>query len=56
MSASFVKRAPKLEDPNVSMEGVSHKVNMLESVVMNLTNRLSEETRVLKEDSKAIRD
>ena len=34
---------------------VSHKVKMLESVVVNLTNKISEETRVLKEGSKAIR-
>lgn len=34
---------------------VSHKVKMLETVVVNLANKLGEETRILKEDSKAIR-
>ena len=55
MSAAFVKRAPKLDDPDDNVESVSHKVKMLESVVVNLANKLSDETRILKEDSKAIR-
>ena len=54
MSAGFVKRAPKLDDPDDNVESVSHKVKMLESVVVNLANKLSDETRILKEDSRAI--
>jgi hypothetical protein len=55
MTSGFVKRAPELHDPEDNVENVSHKVKMLETVVVNLANKLSEETRVLKEDSKAIR-
>ena len=55
MTSGFVKRAPELHDPDDNVENVSHKVKMLESVVVNLANKLSEETRILKEDSKAIR-
>ena len=55
MTSGFVKRAPELNDPDDNVENVSHKVKMLEAVVVNLANKLSEETRILKEDSKAIR-
>ena len=55
MTSKFLKRAPELCDPDDNVENVSHKVKMLESVVVNLANKLSEETRVLKEDSKAIK-
>ena len=55
MTSGFVKRAPELHDPEDNVENVSHKVKMLESVVINLANKISEETRILKEDSKAIR-
>ena len=55
MTSGFVKRAPELHDPEDNVENVSHKVKMLETVVVNLANKLSEETRILKEDSKAIR-
>ena len=48
MSSKFVKRAPKLDDPDDNVENVSHKVKMLESVIVNL----SDETKTLKEDSK----
>ena len=41
-----------LED---NVENVSHKVKMLESVVINLSNKFNEEIRILKEKSKAIR-
>ena len=55
MTSGFVKRAPELIDPEDNVENVSHKVKMLEAVVVNLANKLGEETRILKEDSKAIR-
>ena len=35
MSAGFVKRTPKLDDPDDNVESVSHKIKMLESVVTN---------------------
>ena len=54
-SAGFVKRAPRLDDPDDNVESVSHKVKMLEAVVVNLANKLCDETRILKEDSRAIR-
>ena len=55
MTAAFVKKAPKIEDPKENMETVSQKVNMLQTVITNLTNKFSEETRLLREESKSIR-
>ena len=55
MTSRFVKRAPELSDPDDNVENVSHKVKMLESVIVSLADKLSQETRDLKEDSKAIR-
>ena len=42
MTSKFMKRAPELSDPDDNVENVSHKVKMLESVVVNLANKLSE--------------
>ena len=55
MSANFVKRTPELVDPEDNVENVSHKVKMLESVIVNLVNKVGEETKALREDSKAMR-
>ena len=55
VSAAFVKKAPRVEDPRNYMEDVSKKVKMLENVVLNLTTKFSEETKLLREDSKNIR-
>ena len=46
VSAAFVKKAPRVEDPRNYMEDVSNKVKMLENVVLNLTTKFREETHV----------
>ena len=55
MSSKFVKRAPVLVDSADDMSSVSYKVKMLQSVIVNLGNKVTEETRSLRNDMKSIK-
>ena len=51
-----LKRNPEsLQNPEDSIEHVSHKVKMLESCILNLADKVSEGQRVLKEEIRQIK-
>ena len=50
MTSKDLKRNPQLQSPEDDIENVSHKVNMLESCIINLTNKMTEETKALKDE------
>jgi hypothetical protein len=50
MKSADFKRNPQLESADDNIENVSHKVNMLESCIINLANKVSEDNRALKEE------
>ena len=50
MTSKDLKRNRQLQSPEDDIENVSHKVNMLESCIINLTNKMTEETKALKDE------
>ena len=50
-----MKRNPELKNPDDNMENVSHKVKMLENVIVNLANKVSEGQKALKEEIRALK-
>ena len=55
MTSADFKRNPQLLNPEDDIENVSHKVNMLESCILNLANKVAEDNRVLKEEIRSMK-
>ena len=55
MTSADFKRNPQLESADDNIENVSHKVNMLESCIINLANKVAEDNRGLKEEIRNIK-